>query len=125
MAKVSHGPTYAELLADDRLQRSEPIRFRNQGTLFALTSDEADYLLALLRERDPDLQFESEEAEGIGQLTRVTFHPSYSYEDFVEGYKPVPTGTGQLDLRLTDGIFKQVCRTAQANPGQTVSAGDR
>ena len=70
-------------------------------------------------------QFESEDAEGIGQLTRVTFHPSYSYEDFVEGYKPVPTGTGQLDLRLTDGIFKQVCRTAQANPGQTVPAGDR
>ena len=119
VAKLPHGLTYAELLADERLARSEPVRFRNQGTLFALTSDEADYLLALLRDRDPDLEFESEDAEGIGQLTRVTFHPSYSYEDFVEGYKPVPTGTGQLDLRMTDGVFKQVCRTAQANPGQT------
>lgn len=57
----------------------------------------------------------SDTDENIGQLTRVTFHPSYTYEDFVEGYKPVPTGTGQLDLRMTDGVFKRVCRAAQAD----------
>ena len=92
------------------------MRFRNQGTLFQLTPDESDYLLALLQERNPDLPIEAESDEGIGQLTRVTFHPSYTYEDFVEGYKPDPTGTGQLDLRLTDGVFKRVCRAAQADP---------
>jgi 5-methylcytosine-specific restriction protein B len=92
------------------------MRFRNQGTLFALNGDEADYLLALLQERNPELSVVSGDEDGIGQLTRVTFHPSYTYEDFVEGYKPVPTGTGQLDLRITDGVFKRVCRVAQANP---------
>ena len=108
--------SWEELLRDPRLAQSEPVRFRNQGTLFALTPDEADYLLALLRERNPDLPAELAEAGGIGQLTRVTFHPSYGYEDFVEGYRPVPTNSGQLDLRLTDGVFKRVCRAAQANP---------
>ena len=116
VANVPHGLSYAELLADDRLSKSEPMRFRNQGTLFALTGDEADYLLSLLKERNPDLPIENAAEEGVGQLTRVTFHPSYSYEDFVEGYKPQPTGTGQLDLRLTDGVFKRVCRAAQADP---------
>ena len=116
VARVPNGLTYEELLADSRLAASEPMRFRNQGTLFQLTPDEADYLLAHLQERNPDLPVESETKDGIGQLTRVTFHPSYTYEDFVEGYKPVPTGTGQLDLRLADGVFKRVCRAAQADP---------
>ena len=116
MASVPNGLTYDELAADERMAASEPMRFRNQGTLFALTPDEADYLLALLQERNPELALESDATDGIGQLTRVTFHPSYTYEDFVEGYKPVPTGTGQLDLRLMDGVFKRVCRAAQADP---------
>lgn len=55
---------------------------------------------------------------GPGPLTRVTFHPSYSYEDFVEGYKPVESGGGGLDLRLTEGTFLRVCRTAQEEPHQ-------
>ncbi|MEP7228030.1 MAG: AAA family ATPase, partial [Gemmatimonadales bacterium] len=117
--RVANGLTYAELAADRILGNSEPMRFRNQGTLFSLSSDEADYLFSVLRERDPNLPVDDTEGDGIGQLTRVTFHPSYTYEDFVEGYKPAPTGTGQLDLRMTDGVFKQVCRAAQADPDRT------
>jgi 5-methylcytosine-specific restriction enzyme B len=51
------------------------------------------------------------------QLTRVTFHPSYAYEDFVEGYKPRETQAGGgLELQMTDGIFFRVCRSARADP---------
>jgi 5-methylcytosine-specific restriction protein B len=55
----------------------------------------------------------------VGHLTRVTFHPSYTYEDFVEGYKPVDSGSGQLALRLEDGVFKKVCRAAAARPDES------
>jgi AAA domain (dynein-related subfamily) len=57
--------------------------------------------------------------DGIGRLTFLTFHPSYSYEDFIEGYKPVSTASnesgGGLILRLEDGVFKQICKQAAKN----------
>lgn len=113
---VAHGLTYDELIHDPVLAGSEPARFRNQGTLFRLTSTEADVVLARLQDKDPSLvELEEEGAEeSVGPLTRVTFHPSYTYEDFVEGYRPVPSTSGQLSLELVDGIFKEVCRAARA-----------
>jgi GTPase subunit of restriction endonuclease len=119
VAPISNGPTWDELVKDPVLGSSEPIRNRNQGTLFALTSDEASYLTSLLAERNPGLPGLEDDEGQIGQLTRVTFHPSYTYEDFVEGYKPVDTGSGQLVLRLTDGVFKTVCQAAQAQRDKT------
>jgi len=52
-------------------------------------------------------------------LTLLTFHPSYSYEDFIEGFRPVDAGSGGLALRLEDGIFKSICRAATARQDRT------
>ncbi|MFE1549310.1 McrB family protein [Streptomyces sp. NPDC058718] len=52
-----------------------------------------------------------------GRLTMVTFHPSYGYEDFVEGLRPVKGAAG-FTLEPTPGVFKRVCETAAANPGR-------
>jgi 5-methylcytosine-specific restriction protein B len=118
--KVSNGPTWDELAKDEHLAGSEPIRNRAQGTLFALTPSEASYLLSWLVERDPQLAdvVESDDGSSVGHLTRVTFHPSYTYEDFVEGFKPQSTGTSSLQLALEDGVFKRVCATARAKPDE-------
>lgn len=114
--RVRNGLTYDELTADRVLKQSEPMRFRNQGTLFRLTTSEADHALSLLAERDPEIQPHVEADEVVGPLTRLTFHPSYSYEDFVEGFRPNDTGDGALSLRLADGVFKRVCHAALAQP---------
>jgi 5-methylcytosine-specific restriction enzyme B len=46
----------------------------------------------------------------------VTFHPSFSYEDFVRGIRPVETDSeGTTQFRLVDGVFKQICDEARAN----------
>ena len=41
----------------------------------------------------------------------VQFHQSYSYEDFVEGFKPTVTG-----FELKPGKFVQFCRMAESDP---------
>jgi len=46
-------------------------------------------------------------------IRKVTFHPSYSYEDFVEGYRPNIAGTDKNPYKLEDGIFKQICNDAK------------
>lgn len=116
VAPVKDGFTLSELQNDPVLKNSEPMKFNNQGTLFALSTDEAEYLLSRLAERNPELQDHLEIDDTVGTLTRLTFHPSYSYEDFIEGFRPVDTGSGALVLRLEDGVFKRICREAQANP---------
>ena len=50
----------------------------------------------------------------------VTFHPSYSYEDFVEGIRPVTDEeTGLLRYEVRPGIFKQLVRRALEHPDQS------
>lgn len=46
----------------------------------------------------------------------VQFHPSTSYEDFFEGYRPEESG-GQLTYQLRKGPLALLAERAEANPG--------
>jgi 5-methylcytosine-specific restriction endonuclease McrBC GTP-binding regulatory subunit McrB len=46
-----------------------------------------------------------------GQIQFVTFHQSYSYEEFVEGIKPSVNGSN-VEYSIEDGIFKKLCLKA-------------
>lgn len=44
----------------------------------------------------------------------VQFHPSFTYEDFIEGIKPKGvTKDGNIKFELVDGVFKKFCKRAK------------
>ncbi|WP_251962029.1 McrB family protein [Pseudomonas sp. Marseille-Q5299] len=51
-----------------------------------------------------------------GRVRFVTFHQSFSYEDFVEGLRAVSEG-GQLHYKVEPGVFKLLCDDARHQEG--------
>ncbi|WP_235044236.1 McrB family protein [Campylobacter concisus] len=45
----------------------------------------------------------------------VQFHSGFEYEDFIDGIKPIGIQNGNLNLALTNGIFKEFCLKAEQN----------
>lgn len=60
------------------------------------------------------------EVTTIQRYEFITFHQSYSYEDFVEGIKPVisdePSEQKDIGYDIVDGIFKKIVKRAIADP---------
>ena len=54
-----------------------------------------------------------------GGFKIVQFHPSYSYEDFVEGFRPTLTAGGQAGFKLTKGPLRLIAEEAEAKPDAT------
>ena len=50
------------------------------------------------------------------RVTLVQFHPSYAYEDFVQGYRPTLTAAGQAGFTLRDGPLVTAAAAARDEP---------
>lgn len=60
-----------------------------------------------------------DELKQTGQIEFVTFHQSYSYEEFVEGIKP-NLNDEKLGYVLENGIFKNICDHAKPIVSTTI-----
>ena len=60
-------------------------------------------------EENVDSTFDAIKKEG--RVAFVTFHQSFSYEDFIEGYRPNEEGK----IELADGVFKKLAEKANEN----------
>lgn len=58
-------------------------------------------------------------ARGGGSVEKIQFHASYSYEDFVQGYRPRLTAAGQVTYEVVDGPIKRLAAQARERPDVT------
>lgn len=86
------------------------------------------YAVAIVEGKSPKLVIEEAKKDRLaikkrfddhlnnGLVVFTTFHQSMSYEDFIEGIKPLPPEKDQdLKYDVVDGIFKNLCRSAESN----------
>jgi hypothetical protein len=77
-----------------------------------LTEKGKDYLKTLLED------LKDAPSTSSSQFSFVTFHQSFSYEDFVEGIRPKISDDEnyQMSYRIKPGIFKEICKKAELDP---------
>jgi len=81
------------------------------------SNDEIDLFPEAQSILDKYNNYEKSSGQKIQNYTFVTFHQSFTYEDFVEGIKPVLEDENE-DIRyeISDGVFKKLALKAQNDP---------
>lgn len=64
--------------------------------------------------------FNNEQNTDIKRIAFTTFHQSYGYEEFIEGYRPECDQNNNLIYRLKPGSFKAFCDYARNKEGNFV-----
>lgn len=60
-------------------------------------------------------QINYSDAVSLGFVEFITFHQSYSYEEFIEGIRPNLSSDEKLNYKLEDGIFKSLANRAKSD----------
>ena len=82
----------------------------------AILDDEDPAILAQTKNRK-DVKARFDELRKDERIEFVTFHQSYTYEDFVEGIGPI-LKTDDLRYELRDGVFKRIASHARQHPDE-------
>lgn len=104
------------------------VKSKQQPFIFNKTHDSFwEILNEEVKENVPELfdlidsveNFNPNSDKQIERYVFTTFHQSYSYEDFIEGIKPIMLDDnldGNVVYHIEDGVFKQLCKKAEMDP---------
>jgi hypothetical protein len=104
------------------------VKSKQQPFIFNKTEDSYwEILEEEVKEQIPEIyelidsveNFKPNPNKEIKRYVFTTFHQSFSYEDFIEGIKPIMSdedGTGEVAYRIEDGVFKDLCKRAESDP---------
>lgn len=87
----------------------------------ALSIIESKSEVALENEQRDELLKRFNDYVDSGQIVFTTFHQSMTYEDFIEGIKPVPPIEGDTFVKyeVRRGIFREICEAASQSKGSS------
>ena len=108
-------------------QDSKTVLYKNRGNPPAVFDKEPDSTWVLVTDWKKEYTELAELVENWktgpkqGRIEKrfefVTFHQAYSYEDFVEGIRPVQEEeTEDVKYEVVPGVFKRICQKAKADP---------
>ncbi len=97
------GKTFATI--DETLRILDPDFFRNNNGERAVLNEKER---AVLKMRFDELVTEE-------RVRFVTFHQSFSYEDFVEGLRAITNDDKQIEYLVEPGVFKRLCDDARTS----------
>ncbi|WP_336982652.1 McrB family protein [Acinetobacter modestus] len=86
----------------------------------ALSIIENKSLENLEKEEREDLKNRFNEYKNKGQIKFITFHQSFSYEDFVEGIRAETNDQGNLRYEVKSGIFKEICELTKTTEFRSI-----
>ncbi len=96
-------------------KRAEPQFFyKESDSRWRVVEEQIDSVVPELREILNKMQAEVDETVDIRRYEFVTFHQSYSYEDFVEGIRP--DMQDELTYTIKPGVFRSIAERAQQDP---------
>ena len=121
-----HAPKNSKTVKYSVDRRSDLALFdKDSASLWHLIeADNEDYLTEL-RQLLRSIQDGAQQGDTIQRYRFVTFHQSYSYEDFIEGLRPVladdermadSPSDGQVRYHIKQGAFVELCERARQDP---------
>jgi 5-methylcytosine-specific restriction protein B len=117
-------------LQSHTIQNSETVGVKHRQSPYIFNKKDAsnwEILVDEVKEQIPELydiidsveNFNPSSDKEIQRYVFTTFHQSYSYEDFIEGIKPIMIDgeeDGNVAYHIEDGVFKQLCKKAEIDP---------
>jgi len=85
------------------------------GKTYRTIEETLELLAPEMLEGEPDRPSMKAKFDGLvasGRVVFITFHQSFSYEDFVEGLRAETDDNGQIRYQIADGVFKRICHPA-------------
>lgn len=122
----------APIAANEQADDDEPLSLAQLADRLLISEDFLDELRSLLTAKKQvilygppgtgktfvAMEFANCITGSADRVELVQFHPSYAYEDFIEGFRPALINN-QPGFKLTDGPLKRLAARAAAQPDET------